>query len=49
MGADAFLGDLSELHTLRDVECPQCKTTLYTLDLGVNEESANTSDISDDL
>ena len=44
MGADAFLGDLSEIHTLRDVECPQCETTLYTFDLGVDEESANTSD-----
>ena len=49
MGADAFLGDLSEIHTLRDVECPQCETTLYTLDLGVDEESSNTSDVSDDL
>jgi hypothetical protein len=44
MGADAFLGNLSEWHTLRDIECPNCESVLYTFDLGVDEESASKSD-----
>lgn len=36
LGSAAFLGDLSELHTLRDIECPKCDTTLYTIDLGID-------------
>jgi hypothetical protein len=36
LGSAAFLGDLSELHTFRDIECPKCDTTLYTIDLGID-------------
>ena len=39
MGVDAFLGNLSEWHTLREIECPNCEYVLYTFDLGVDEES----------
>jgi hypothetical protein len=33
LGAETFLGDLSEIHNLRDIECPKCEATLYTFDL----------------
>jgi transcription initiation factor IIE alpha subunit len=33
LGSEAFLSDLSEIHTLRDVECPKCDETLHTFDL----------------
>jgi hypothetical protein len=33
LGAETFLGDISENHTLRDIECPDCEHTLYTFDL----------------
>jgi transcription initiation factor IIE alpha subunit len=32
-GSEAFLSDLSEIHTLRDIECPKCNETLHTFDL----------------
>ncbi|MFM1930678.1 MAG: hypothetical protein RL387_2006 [Bacteroidota bacterium] len=38
-GSETFLSDLSEIHTLRDIECPKCEHTLYTFDLAkVTEE-----------
>jgi hypothetical protein len=38
LGSEAFLSDLSEIHTLRDVECPKCDETLHTFDLGEDSE-----------
>jgi hypothetical protein len=33
LGSEAFLSDLSEIHTFRDIECPKCNETIYTFDL----------------
>ena len=33
LGSETFSSDLSEIHTLRDVECPKCNETLHTFDL----------------
>ena len=33
LGSEAFLSDLSEIHTFRAIECPECEETLYTFDL----------------
>lgn len=38
LGSEAFLSDLSELHTLRDVECPKCSNTLITFDLSKDDQ-----------
>jgi transcription initiation factor IIE alpha subunit len=38
LGSEAFLSDLSEIHTLRDVECPKCDQTLHTFDLAQKME-----------
>jgi transcription initiation factor IIE alpha subunit len=38
LGSEAFLSDLSEIHTLRDVECPKCDETLHTFDLAEKME-----------
>ena len=33
LGSVPFLGDLSETHTFRDIECPKCEAKIYTFDL----------------
>lgn len=33
LGSETFLSDLSEMHSLRDIECPECEETLFTFDL----------------
>lgn len=33
LGSETFLSDLSEIHTFRSIECPNCEETLYTFDL----------------
>lgn len=37
LGGDAFLSELSEIHTFRDVECPKCSNTLITFDLSKDD------------
>lgn len=41
LGLDTFLSDLSEIHLLRDVECPKCENTLYTFNLEKAEFPSN--------
>lgn len=39
LGNETFLSELSEIHTLRNIECPKCNETLHTFDLAeVNEQ-----------
>ena len=38
LGSETFLSEFSEIHTLRDVECPECGTAIYTFDLVKIEE-----------
>lgn len=37
LGSETFLSDLSEIHTFRDIECPKCEATIFTLDLSKYE------------
>jgi hypothetical protein len=32
-GSDTFLSELSEIHTIRDIECPNCEETIFSFDL----------------
>ncbi len=38
LGSETFLSDLSEIHTFRDVECPNCNATLHSFDLAEAKE-----------
>ena len=33
LGSETFLSELSEIHTLRDIECPSCESIIHTFDL----------------
>jgi hypothetical protein len=33
IGSETFLSELSEIHTFRDIKCPNCGDALHTFDL----------------
>ena len=39
LGSQMFLGDLSEFHALRDLECPNCEATIGTFDLSDEKDN----------
>jgi len=49
LGLETFLSDFSEIHTLRDIECPRCESTLYTFDLAKVESPSQNSSTEDNL
>jgi hypothetical protein len=44
LGSEMFLGDLSEWHTLRDLECPNCEATVGVFDLSLTKDEMEAKD-----